>query len=61
MINLDHAATTPLEPAVLEAMRPWLTESHGNPSSQHALGQAARAGVERAREQVAQALAVDPL
>jgi len=61
VINLDHAATTPLEPAVLEAMRPWLTESHGNPSSQHALGQAARAGVERAREQVAQALAVDPL
>lgn len=61
MIYLDHAATTPLEPAVLEAMRPWLTEHFGNPSSQHAAGRAAREAVEGAREQAAKALGVDPL
>lgn len=61
MIYLDHAATTPLEPAVFEAMQPWLTEHFGNPSSQHAAGRAARDAVEHAREQVAKALGVDPL
>lgn len=61
MIYLDHAATTPLEPAVLEAMQPWLTTHHGNPSSQHAAGRVAREAVEGAREQAAKALGVAPL
>lgn len=61
MIYLDHAATTPLEPAVLEAMQPWLTTHYGNPSSQHAAGRAAREAVELAREQAAKALGVAPL
>ncbi|MPZ73407.1 MAG: aminotransferase class V-fold PLP-dependent enzyme [Nitriliruptorales bacterium] len=61
MIYLDHAATTPLDPSVLAAMEPFLQADYGNPSSAHAAGQAARRGVERAREQVATALGVPPL
>jgi cysteine desulfurase len=61
MIYLDHAATTPLDPRVLETMRPYLEDGYGNPSSAHAGGREARAGVERAREQVAAALGVGPL
>ena len=52
-IYLDHNATTPLLPEVVEAMIPYLRGSFGNPSSAHAYGREARAGVERAREQVA--------
>lgn len=58
---LDHAATTPIAPEVLAAMRPWLEIEYGNPSSQHAFGRAARAAVEEAREGVADALGVGPL
>lgn len=50
---LDHNATTPLDPEVLEAMMPYLREQYGNPSSMHRLGRAARAAVDRAREEVA--------
>jgi Cysteine sulfinate desulfinase/cysteine desulfurase and related enzymes len=53
VIYLDHNATTPLDERVLEAMLPWLQGAGGNPSSVHALGRAARAALERAREQVA--------
>ncbi|CCQ93303.1 cysteine desulfurase involved in tRNA thiolation [[Clostridium] ultunense Esp] len=60
MIYLDHAATTPLHPQVMEAMKPFLTHRFGNPSSLHAWGREARAGVERAREQVASSLHVKP-
>jgi cysteine desulfurase len=56
MIYLDYAATTPLDPLVLEAMLPYLTEYYGNVSSLHGAGQKARRGVENAREQVASAL-----
>ena len=52
-VYLDHNATTPLHPRAREAMLPWLGERHGNPSSIHAFGQAAREAVEEAREQVA--------
>lgn len=53
MIYLDHNATTPLDERVLEAMLPWFAGAYGNPSSVHALGRAARAALEQAREQVA--------
>jgi cysteine desulfurase len=61
VIYLDHAATTPIDPSVLAAMTPYLHEHHGNASSTHAQGRAARAAVEQAREQVAEALGVSPL
>ncbi|HXY19398.1 MAG TPA: cysteine desulfurase family protein [Gemmatimonadales bacterium] len=60
-IYLDHAATTPVRSEVRDAMLPFLGEdAFGNPSSAHAVGRAARAGVERAREQVAEALGAEP-
>jgi len=52
-IYLDHNATTPLLPEVLEAMLPFLTTHHGNPSSSHAPGKRARSAVDAAREEVA--------
>jgi cysteine desulfurase len=52
-IYLDYNATTPVEPAVLEAMLPFLSGEYGNASSIHGYGQRARAAVETAREQVA--------
>ena len=53
MIYLDNNATTRVAPEVFDAMRPYLTDEWGNPSSAHALGRAARQAVELAREQVA--------
>lgn len=52
-IYLDHAATTPLDPRVLEAMLPYLTEHYGNPSSIHRPGRVALQALDDAREQVA--------
>ncbi len=52
-VYLDHSATTPVDPRVLEAMLPWLTEKFGNASSVHWFGQEARAAVDRARREVA--------
>ena len=60
-VYLDHAATTPLAPEVRASMAPYLDAEYGNPSSLHARGRAARAAVEQAREQVADALGVAPL
>lgn len=59
MIYLDYAATTPLDPAVLEAMLPYLTEAHANPASDHRAGRRARLAVETARGQVAAAIGAD--
>jgi len=59
-IYLDHAATTPLRPEVLEAMLPYLTEHFGNPSSLHASGRRARQGLDEAREKVATILGARP-
>jgi cysteine desulfurase len=53
MIYLDHNATTPVDPKVLEAMLPYLGLEFGNPSSAHSVGQRASQAVERARESVA--------
>src|SRR6266581_2517176 len=52
-IYLDHNATTPLHPAVLEAMLPYFGAEFGNPSSAHHFGQRARQAIEGAREAVA--------
>lgn len=52
-IQLDHAATTPVAPRVLEEMLPYLTTTQGNPSSVHQSGRAARAAVDRARDRLA--------
>ena len=52
-IYLDHNASTPLLPEVLEAMLPYLGEHYGNPSSPHIYGRVMHEAVERAREQVA--------
>ncbi len=57
---LDHAASTPVRPDVLDAMLPYLGGTFGNPSSEHWHGRAARAGLEQARREVAQALGVTP-
>ena len=55
-VYLDYAATTPLEPRVLEVMLPYFSQKFGNPSSIHLWGQEARKAVEEAREKVAQIL-----
>lgn len=56
MLYLDHAATSPVRPEVLEAMRPYLTDVFGNPSSHHTFGEAAASALEDARARVARAL-----
>jgi len=60
MIYFDHAASTPLDDQVLEAMMPYLKENFGNPSSVHGPGRDARTAIERAREQIADTLNADP-
>jgi cysteine desulfurase len=55
-IYFDNAATTPLEPKVLEAMMPYFTEHFGNPSSIYSLGRDTRAAIETARKTIAQLL-----
>lgn len=59
-VYLDHAATTPLAPEVLEEMKPYLTEHYGNASSVHQLGRQARVTLEEARERVAACLGAEP-
>ncbi len=60
-VYLDHQATTPLDPRVLEAMLPWLTGEFGNAASrQHAYGWAAESAVAAAREEIAESLGAAP-
>src|SRR5215831_6773790 len=60
-VYLDHHATTPVDPRVLEAMTPYFTRSFGNPSSRgHVYGWEAEAAVDAARETLARALGVSP-
>ncbi len=60
MIYLDHSATTPVDPRVFEAMKPFLTEQFGNPSSVYRAGQDVRWAVEDAREKIAGLLGAKP-
>ena len=53
-IYLDNAATTPLDPEVFEAMKPFMLEDFGNPSSTHAHGRKVRAAIESARKKIAE-------
>ena len=59
-IYLDNAATTPLDPEVFEAMKPFMLENFGNPSSTHAHGRRVRAEIESARKKVAELLNCTP-
>ena len=61
MIYLDHNATTPIDPRVLDAMMPFLTDQFGNAASRHhTLGCDAAKAVERARAEVAAVIGADP-
>lgn len=59
-VYLDNAATTQLDPEVLEAMLPLMTEQFGNPSSIHSYGRAVRSSIERARKSIAGILNAAP-
>src|SRR5215217_1119790 len=59
-IYMDNAATTPLDPRVLEAMMPFLTEKFGNPSSIYSYGRETRIAIETARKAVAKTLNAHP-
>ncbi|GBC99950.1 Cysteine desulfurase IscS [bacterium HR17] len=60
LVYLDYAATTPMDPRVLDAMMPYLTDKFGNPNSIHAFGRAARQAVDEAREKIAALLNCQP-
>src|SRR5437764_8884388 len=60
MIYLDYNATTPLYAPAIEAMLPFLERHHGNPSSIRAAGREARAGVDDARDRLADVLGAKP-
>lgn len=59
-IYADNAATTQISETVFEAMKPWILERYGNPSSIYSLGREARAAVDKSRRLVAQALGCQP-
>lgn len=60
MLYLDHAATAPVRPEVLEAMLPHLRDRFGNPSSHHTVGEAAARALDEARRRVAAVLGMRP-
>jgi cysteine desulfurase len=60
MVYLDHTATTPVDPRVLEAMLPYFQDTFGNPSSVHAVGRAAKAALEDARVVIARCIGAEP-
>ncbi len=58
-IYLDHASTTPTDPEVMEAMRPWFSENFGNPSTVYSLGLNAATAVQEARESIARCIGAE--
>jgi len=60
IIYMDHAATTPVDPEVLEAMEPWLREQFGNPTTLYSLGLVAHGAMEQARTSIAERLGAKP-
>jgi len=59
-VYLDNAATTPLDPEVFEAMKPFMLEDFGNPSSTHSHGRKVRTAIESARKRIAELLHCTP-
>ncbi len=59
-VYFDNAATTPLDKEVFEAMKPYMTEFHGNPSSIHSHGRKVRSAIEKARKTIADLLNTSP-
>ncbi|ACZ18446.1 cysteine desulfurase NifS [Thermanaerovibrio acidaminovorans DSM 6589] len=59
-VYMDHSATTPVDPKVVEAMVPFFTEHYGNPNSLHGWGKEARSAMDRARGQVASLIGAEP-
>jgi cysteine desulfurase len=59
-VYLDYAATTPVDPQVFEAMKPYFSDMYGNPSSVHSCGQEVRDAIELARGKVAGMIGADP-
>jgi cysteine desulfurase len=59
-VYLDNAATTPLDPVVLETMLPYMQQHFGNPSSTHSFGRETRSAIEKARKKIAAQLHVSP-
>jgi len=59
-VYLDHSATTPVHPEVVEVINEYLTDVWGNPSSVHSFGREAKKGLEEAREKVAALMGADP-
>jgi cysteine desulfurase len=60
LVYLDHSATTPTDPRVVDAMLPYFTETYGNPASAHGFGRKAEIAVENARETIARILNCSP-
>lgn len=59
-IYLDNAASSPMDPEVFEAMKPWLLDHFGNPSSTHAHGRTLRSTIEKARRTIAECIGASP-
>lgn len=59
-VYMDHAATTPVRPEVVEAMYPYFSERFGNPSSLYTLAREAKRAIVKARDQVAEAIGASP-
>lgn len=60
LVYLDHNATTPVAPAVIDGMLPWLRDGFANPSSDHRGGRRARRAIDEAREQTARLVGAEP-
>ena len=59
-VYLDYSATTPVDPQVYKAMRPYFSQIFGNTAQLHSYGQAARVAVDQARQKVADFLGAQP-